>query len=249
MFSYVFMKILEMRPGSYDERMEKVTRGRMRAVKEAVAREVPRGSHVLEIGCGTGELAGLIVERDCRVEGFDLSPSMVEMAKEKIEMDNLKEKFSVRQIGVDGMDGFPSEDFDAVVSTVVFSELNDYERRFTLEHAARVIKPGGRIIIADEVVPRLAMRRVIHTIVRLPLVAVTYLVTRKSTHPIVNLAGEINEAGFIVEKEVRSRGDSFSMVVAAKKSMRTHDEFIENSMGAPLQAFPLSHKSRPSPHR
>ena len=89
-----------MRPRSYDQLMDKVSRGRVRAVKEAVARAVPEGSRVLEIGCGTGELAALIVERGSKVEGFDLSPSMVERAEKRIEAENLKGKFSVRQMGV-----------------------------------------------------------------------------------------------------------------------------------------------------
>lgn len=217
MLSYVFMKILEMRPRSYDQRMEKVSRGRIRAVKEAVAVEVSEKSHVLEIGCGTGELAGLIIERGCTVEGFDLSPSMVEMAEKRIQTDNLKGKFSVKQMGVEGMDSFLSENFDAVVSTLVFSELNDDERRFALKQACRVLKPGGCIIIADEVVPQTAARRFFHTIFRLPLLAVTYLVSTQSTRPINDLAGKITEVGFIVEKEVRSHGDSFAMVVGRKK--------------------------------
>jgi demethylmenaquinone methyltransferase/2-methoxy-6-polyprenyl-1,4-benzoquinol methylase len=148
------MKILEMRPKSYDERIDRISRGRVRAIKEAVAGEVPEGSHVLEIGCGTGELAALIIERDCTVEGFDLSPSMVRVAEERIKTDNLNGKFSVRQVGVEAMDGFAGENFYSVVSTLVFSELNDDERRFALKHAARILRPGGSIVIADEVVPQ-----------------------------------------------------------------------------------------------
>ena len=217
MFSYVFMKILEMRPKSYDERMDRISKGHVRAIKEAVACEVPEGSHVMEIGCGTGELAALIIERDCTVEGFDLSFSMVRAAEKRIKTDNLSGKFSVRRIGVEAMDGFAGENFDSVVSTLVFSELNDDERLFALKHAARTLKPGGSIVIADEVVPQRAARRLIHTVTRLPLLALTYLVTGKSTHPIDDLAGEIGGAGFTVEKEVRSHGDSFAIVVGRKE--------------------------------
>ena len=63
MFSYVFMKILEGRPRSYDRRMDELSRGRVRAMKQAVASEIPPGTHVLELGCGTGELAVLICAR------------------------------------------------------------------------------------------------------------------------------------------------------------------------------------------
>lgn len=217
MFSYVFMKILEMRPKSYDERMDRISGGRIGVIKEAVACEVPEGGHVLEIGCGTGELGTLIIERGCTVEGFDLSPSMVRAAKERIKTDNLGSKFSVRQIGIEAMDGFADESFDSVVSMLVFSELNDDERRFTLKHAARILRTGGNIVVADELVPRRPAHRLIHNLSRLVLVALTYLVSGKSTHPIDDLAGEIRGAGFTVEKEVRSHGDSFAIVVGRKQ--------------------------------
>jgi ubiquinone/menaquinone biosynthesis C-methylase UbiE len=211
------MKILEMRPKSYDERMDRISRGRVQAIKEAVVSEVPEGSHVVEIGCGTGELGALIIERGCTVEGFDLSPSMVRAAKQRIETDNLGGKFSVRQIGIEAMDGFADESFDSVVSMLVFSELNDDERRFALKHAARILRPGGNIVVADEVVPQRPAQRLIHKLFRFALLALTYLVSRKSTHPIGDLAGEIRGAGFSVEKEVRSHGDSFAIVVGRKQ--------------------------------
>lgn len=211
------MKILEMRPKSYDERMDRLSRGRIRAIKEAVACEVPEGSQALEIGCGTGELAALIIGRGSRVEGFDLSPSMVRAAKERIKTDNLGDRFSVSQFGIEAMDGFADESFDSVVSMLVFSELNDDERRFALKHAARVLRAGGNIVVADEVVPQRPVHRLIHTVTRVPLLALTYLVSGKSTHPIDDLAGEIRGAGFTVEKEVRSHGDSFAIVVGRKQ--------------------------------
>jgi len=221
MFSYVFMKILEMRPSSYDRRMEKVSRGRTREIKELVANAVPGGSHVLEIGCGTGELAGLMIECGCTVEGFDLSPSMVSAAVERIEKENLGDRFSVKCMGVEGMDDFPGENFDAVVSTLALSELNDDERRFALKHASRVLRPGGRLVIADEVVPRHTVRRLLHSMGRFPLLALTYLVTGTSTRPLRDLSGEIKQTGLIIQKEERSQGDSFAFVVALKKKKNT----------------------------
>ena len=211
------MKILEMRPKSYDRRMDKISRGRIRSAKKKVAGEVPTGSHVLEIGCGTGELASLMIRRGCTVEAFDLNPLMVKAAKERIETENLQGRFSVKQSGIEQMDGFLSENYDAVVSTLVFSELNENERRFALKHAARVLKPEGRLIIADEVVPRTKIHRLAHILARLPMLAATYIVSGKSTQPIVNLAGEIAESKFIVEKEERRHGDSIAIVVGLKK--------------------------------
>lgn len=214
MFSYVFMKILEGRPRSYDRRMDKASRGRVREIKASVVKEVPQDAAVLEIGCGTGELAAMLIGHGAVVDAFDASPAMVECVRERIREEGLDERLTVQHMGVDGMDSLPSSHYDAVVSTLVFSELTADERGYTLKHAARVLKPGGHLVIADEVVPRKAAARILQWAVRAPMLAATYLVSRASTRPIADLAGEVAEAGFHIDKEVRSHGDAFSLVKA-----------------------------------
>jgi ubiquinone/menaquinone biosynthesis C-methylase UbiE len=211
------MKILEMKPTTYDRHMDRASRGRVFKAKQAVAEEVTPGSYVLDVGCGTGDLARMMVERDCIVDGFDMSPAMVMAAEERIKTEHLEGKFSTRQMGVEGMDGIASETYDAIVSTLVFSELNDDERCFALQQAGRILRLGGIIIIADEVVPQTWCRRILQSIMRLPLFAITYLIATAATHPLAALAGEMGRAGFTIEKEVRSHGDSFAMVVGRKK--------------------------------
>jgi cyclopropane fatty-acyl-phospholipid synthase-like methyltransferase len=214
MFSYAFMKILEMRPGSYDGRMDKVSRGRVRAVKEAVAAEIPPGSHVLELGCGTGELAAMMIGRGATVDGFDLNPAMLAAAERRIEAENLGDRLSVRLMGVDGMDRLPDGAYEAVVATLVLSELSDGERLFAIKNAARVLRPGGRLIVADEVVPRGRGRRTLQALLRWPLLALTYLVSRASTRPLPNLTDELAAAGLKVDRETRSHGDALALVIA-----------------------------------
>ncbi len=215
MFSYIFMKILERRPQSYDKLMNKASRGHVKAVKEAVVYEIPQGARILEIGCGTGELSSLLISKKAAtVDGFDVSKLMVDFACKRIEAEGLKDKLTVRQMGVDGMDNFPETYYDAVVSTLVFSELSDDERRYALKHSKRVLKPNGVLIIADEVIPRNLIQRLLHTIIRLPMFIATYLISRTSTRPILSLSSDISAAGFIVENEFRSQGDAFALVVA-----------------------------------
>ena len=218
MFSYVFMKILEGRPRSYDRWMDRVSRGRVREIKEAVAAEIVAGDRVLEIGCGTGELSSMMIARGASVDGFDISPAMIEEAEERIRSKVLEGKLNLRQMGVDGMDGLPAGLYDAVVSTLVLSELSDDERRFALRQASRVLGPGGRLVIADEVVPRTPGRRILHALVRVPAAAAAYLVSRATTRPIPDLAGDLAEAGFAVDRETRSALDAFALVVGRKES-------------------------------
>jgi len=217
LLSYVFMKILEMKPATYDRHMDRASRGHVFKAKQAVAEEVTPGSYVLDIGCGTGDLARMMIERDCIVDGFDMSPAMIMAAEERIETEHLARKFSARQIGVEGMDGIAAETYDAIVSMLVFSELNDDERCFALQQAQRILRPGGIIIIADEVVPQTGCRRILQSIIRLPLFAITYIIATGVTRPLADLAGDMARAGVTIVKEVRSHGDSFAMIVGRKK--------------------------------
>lgn len=216
MLSYVFMKILEMRPAAYDRRMKQADRGRVHRLKADVARSVPSGSRVLEIGCGTGQLAAMLARRDCMVLGLDPNPGMIRECRNRIQREKLEERFSVRPMGVEGMDRLPPEDFDAVVATLVFSELNADERRFALKHAARVLRPGGILLVADEVEPRKRFPRAVHRLARIPLILITYLLAGATTRPLRDLAGELREAGFQMQRETRSRGDAFTLVWAVK---------------------------------
>lgn len=220
MFSYVFMKILEGRPRSYEKIMNKASSGKVLKIKQSVAALVPEGARVLEIGCGTGELAVMCLARGADVDGFDLNPAMIQVAKERIASGGLESKFSVRQMGVDGMDGFAEAAYDTVLATLVFSELSDDERHYALKHAFRVLKAGGRTVIADEVVPGTFAKKMLHALVRAPMMVTTFLVSGHTTRPVADLAGELTAAGFTLEKDERSHGDAFALVVGIKKENR-----------------------------
>jgi demethylmenaquinone methyltransferase/2-methoxy-6-polyprenyl-1,4-benzoquinol methylase len=222
MFSAVFMKLLESRPRSYDRRMDAISKGRVGEMKRAVvdAVEAPADSRVLEIGCGTGELAEMLAVRGASVVGFDRSEAMVATAQERIEGDKtgeLRERLTFSRMAVDGMDGLDDESYDVAVSTLVLSELNPDERKYTLLHAHRALKPGGQLIIADEVVPEAAVKRTLQALVRTPGRVATFLVSRDVSRPLSDLAGEIRAATFVVDREERFHGDTLAIVEAHKE--------------------------------
>ncbi len=64
MFSYLFMKLLEKRPQSYDRLLTKASRGQIQSAKKTIAAELASAEHILEIGCGTGELACMLARQD-----------------------------------------------------------------------------------------------------------------------------------------------------------------------------------------
>ena len=65
-----------------------------------------------------------------------------------------KEGFAVRSADSSdaAMKAVAADSFDLVMSTLVFSELSRDERLYALRHAHRVLRPGGCLAIADEVI-------------------------------------------------------------------------------------------------
>ena len=218
MFSYLFMKLLEGRPQSYDRLITKASLGKIRAAKNAIAAELNSAEHILEIGCGTGELACMLAAQGAMVHGFDLNPKMIEFGRQRSEAQNLENKISFQKMSVHAMDCLPADEYDAVVATLVLSELSDDERRFALKHAKRVLKPHGIVVIADEAVPRKKLQKISHLLFRIPMLLTTYLITRTTTRPLQNPEGELTAAGFTVDKETRIHGDSFTIVTGRLKS-------------------------------
>jgi ubiquinone/menaquinone biosynthesis C-methylase UbiE len=212
----VLMKWLERRPGSYDRGIQLLTLNRLQRLKEQIASQmVGEDERVLEIGPGTGTLAVLLAERGARVTGIDGSALMLAEARRKVAAEGLEDQVTLIQMEASLLtDHFEEGSFEAIVGTLVFSELAEEERRFVLEACRRLLAPGGRLIIADEVVPQGLPTRLLYTLIRLPLVLVTWLLTRTTTHPLQRLSQELAAAGFQAECTASFVANSLQLFVA-----------------------------------
>lgn len=98
---------------------------------------------VLDVGCGTGAVLELLHERypHKQLTGLDLTPKMIEVACAK-QLDNIN-------FIVGDAENLPFEpqSFDAVLCSNSFHHYPRPDRFFT--EAARVLRPGGRLILRD----------------------------------------------------------------------------------------------------
>jgi ubiquinone/menaquinone biosynthesis C-methylase UbiE len=107
------------------------------------------GEQVLDVGCGTGTLAleaQRVVGSGGRVCGIDPSDEQIGHARAKAARRHVPVAF---QVGVIEQLAFPDQTFDVVLSTLMMHHLPASLRQQGLAEVARVLKPGGRLVIAD----------------------------------------------------------------------------------------------------
>jgi ubiquinone/menaquinone biosynthesis C-methylase UbiE len=107
------------------------------------------GETVLDVGCGTGTMAIVAKQRigeTGRVYGIDPSVQLIARARRKAARRGLAIDF---QIGLIEQLAFPDQSFDVVLSTMMMHHLPDDLKRQGLREIARVLNPGGRLLVLD----------------------------------------------------------------------------------------------------
>ena len=100
---------------------------------------------VVDLGTGTGRMLTLFGERAHNVEGLDLSHQMLALARSNLAEAGLTSA-RVRQ-GDATATPFQSESADVVIVHQVLHYLEEPGR--VLEEAARILQPGGQLIVVD----------------------------------------------------------------------------------------------------
>jgi arsenite methyltransferase len=111
---------------------------------------INEGEAVLDIGCGAGVdtiLSAMMTGPSGKVAGVDIVPEMLQRAEENLKMTDLKNVNFQKASG----EKLPFEDdsFDVVISNSVINLIPN--KAGTLKEAIRVLKTGGRLMIADQI--------------------------------------------------------------------------------------------------
>lgn len=105
--------------------------------------DIKKGEKILEAGCGTGNLALKIKERGAEVVGLDNCREALEVCQKKdpdieIVLADLTQKLP-----------FPDNYFDKIASNNTLYTIPEEKQLETLKELKRVLKPGGKIVIAN----------------------------------------------------------------------------------------------------
>lgn len=113
---------------------------------ERVLSDVPANGHVVDVGAGTGTLAIALAQArpDVTVTAVDGDAEILDLARNKRGADLVRWRAGLA-------DDLPpaSASADAVVTSLVLHHLDWNTKQRALEEIARVLRPAGRLHIAD----------------------------------------------------------------------------------------------------
>ena len=102
--------------------------------------DLKAGMKVLELGCGTGTMSKLLAKRNIKVVGVDLSPNMLQIAKQKSNLDCICH--DILTFNGKGQ-------FDRVLLSFVLHEMAEDTILGALKTAHCALKPDGQLGILD----------------------------------------------------------------------------------------------------
>jgi ubiquinone/menaquinone biosynthesis C-methylase UbiE len=106
-------------------------------------------AQVLEVGCGTGAMLRKLARRGDftgKALGVDQSPHFIEAASKFSVAENVVDRLAF-QVGDAHRLDFPAESFDVVIGHTLISHVTD--PTIVLSEMARVVRPGGKVVIFD----------------------------------------------------------------------------------------------------
>jgi ubiquinone/menaquinone biosynthesis C-methylase UbiE len=112
----------------------------------------PAAADILELGCGTGALTGLLAARypEARIHAVDASPQMIQLARERLGRLGIapdRIQFAVSRFEELAL---PAEAFDLVTSNMSLHHLVDKLPVYARIRSA--LRPAGYLVFGDELV-------------------------------------------------------------------------------------------------
>jgi phosphatidylethanolamine/phosphatidyl-N-methylethanolamine N-methyltransferase len=121
----------------------------------AIAAAERIGGRILEVGVGTG-ISLPYYSADVRLSGVDISEPMLRKAQQRVAELGLENVETLAVMDAEHMD-FPDDSFDVIVAQYVITTVPNPEA--TLDEFARILKPGGEIVLVSRVGAEAGLRR------------------------------------------------------------------------------------------
>lgn len=198
----------------YDRWIELITFGRAQAVRRSVLGHVEPGERLLDVGCGTGTLAIAAARSGVHVTAIDRSATMLAIARAKAGAAGVTVDWRQADVAFPALD---ADGFDVATAVFVLSELSHELAQVTLRRMAAAVRPGGRIVIADECTPDGLTLRLLaaaeRSVMRVVSFAALQQLAPTRRHPWRRL---LDEAGLQLSSEDRYAAGGLHVLVATR---------------------------------
>lgn len=173
-------------------------------------------SQVFEFGCGTGTTAIHHAPLVRRILATDISASMLEIARQKAEQENLS-NIEFKNANIEDLDIEPSS-FDVVLALSILHLLED--KNEVIEQVFSMLKPGGVFVSSTVCIADIVK---FHKLLSWfgPLGRALGLLPFISIFTSDNLKSALVKAGFEIEKVWQPTGKSKAIFIVAKKPKET----------------------------
>lgn len=123
---------------------DRINRWVLRGARQKIV-QILKGQRVLDVGCGTGNLAALLAAAGCQVTGVDGSPTMLSHARQKRIAAEFKR--------MDAATMPFRDEFEAAVISSALHEMSPGVRGEVWEAMRQAVIPGGKLIALDFAIP------------------------------------------------------------------------------------------------
>jgi ubiquinone/menaquinone biosynthesis C-methylase UbiE len=134
----------------YDELAAVYSLGRIGLAKTCQVPLLEPGERVLYPGAGRGSEALLAAQRGARVTALDASPAMLSRLGRGLERAGTRAEL----LCGDCREHQPLDRYDVVAANFFLNLFSPHEMRRTLARLVSMVRPGGRVMIADFAPPR-----------------------------------------------------------------------------------------------
>ena len=219
----------------YDRWMNLITGGQDKRVRDAVLSYIEPGDRVLDVGCGTGTLAIKAAQKRAQVIGIDQSPAMLKLAREKAQASGVEVDFRLAQ--AQSLD--LNEKFDVVTATFALSEISPDEVEMVVADLAERLKPGGKMIVADEARPTKALQRIVSGLQRAIVALLTFIAIEERPTRLHDLRALLEAVGLTVTDEQLFQSGALHLVVAEGRGpvVKPKREILEPVIHRGLKGF------------
>lgn len=197
----------------YERGIHLLTLGKIKQIHRFIVDQYPiENKKILDVGCGTGALDIRMAKNGGQVIAIDSSLAMLGFAKKRLQQAGCYQQVTLKHMDATQIQQqFNNQKFDLIIMSLMLSELEPEARRIILKSCIQLLKPEGKMLLVDEIVPEKQLNKLIFYLFHAPLKLLTFLLTRTTTHPIKDIQNLFNSLNASLNPHLSYLGGSLRL--------------------------------------